>query len=101
MNFKHLDLRFDNKCNLKCRICNPGFSSALYKEYKDLGFNNFTDFGSPYSVSVNDEEFQFILSQLGNVETLFFAGGEISSVRVRDGEVVVFLGCVPQVGRGL
>ena len=76
MNFKHLDLRFDNKCNLKCRICNPGFSSALYKEYKDLGFNNFTDFGSPYSVSVNDEEFQFILSQLGNVETLFFAGGE-------------------------
>jgi radical SAM protein with 4Fe4S-binding SPASM domain len=74
--FKMMDLRFDNKCNLKCRICNPGFSSSLYKEYKDLGFNNFIDYGQPYSQSVSDNDYEFIKSQLGNVETLFFAGGE-------------------------
>jgi len=74
--FRHLDLRFDNKCNLKCRICNPGFSSSLYKEYKALGFNNFKDYGQPYSISVDDDEFNFILSQLVHVKSLFFAGGE-------------------------
>jgi MoaA/NifB/PqqE/SkfB family radical SAM enzyme len=74
--FKMMDLRFDNKCNLKCRICNPGFSSSLYKEYKDLGFGNFVDYGQPYSQSVSDNDYEFIKSQLGNVEVLFFAGGE-------------------------
>ena len=74
--FKHLDLRFDNKCNLKCRICDPGFSSSLYKEYKDLGFTEFKDSGQPYNVSVDDDEFNFILGQLKNVKSLFFAGGE-------------------------
>lgn len=74
--FKHLDLRFDNKCNLKCRICNPGFSSSLYKEYKHLGFGGFVDYGQPYSTSVDEDDYQFILSQLSNVDSLFFAGGE-------------------------
>ena len=76
VNFKMMDLRFDNKCNLRCRICSPTFSSALYKEYKDLGFNNFLDTGSPYNVSVDETEYESIVKQLHNVEILFFAGGE-------------------------
>lgn len=71
-----IDLRFDNKCNLRCRICSPTFSSALYKEYKDLGFTNFIDHGSPYNISVSDKEYEEILPQLHNVDVIFFAGGE-------------------------
>ena len=32
----YLDLRLGNKCNLKCRMCNPGSSSKLYEEQKEL-----------------------------------------------------------------
>jgi len=76
VNFKMIDLRFDNKCNLRCRICNPSYSSSLYKEYKDLEFTNFKDLGQPYSQSIDSDDYEFILSQLHNVDVLFFAGGE-------------------------
>tara|TARA_B100000212_G_scaffold195468_1_gene147466 strand:+ start:593 stop:1855 length:1263 start_codon:yes stop_codon:yes gene_type:complete len=76
--FKLFDLRFDNKCNLRCRMCSPMFSSSLYKEYKDLGFKlgHASSFDSPYHIAVNDKEYKFILSQLKNVKVLMFAGGE-------------------------
>lgn len=72
---KFLDLRWDNKCNLKCRICSPEFSSALYKEFKNLKFA-FKDTGTPYNISVDESEYEVILEQLHNVRFLFFAGGE-------------------------
>lgn len=75
VNLKFLDLRWDNKCNLKCRICSPEFSSALYKEFKNLKFA-FNDSGSPYNISVDETEYEVILEQLHNVKFLFFAGGE-------------------------
>ena len=31
---KYLDLRLSNLCNLKCRMCNPVYSSQIAKEYK-------------------------------------------------------------------
>lgn len=74
--FKMIDLRFDNKCNLRCRICSPDFSSALYKEAKDLGYTNFVDHGSPYNISIDESEYSVILEQLHNVDVIFFAGGE-------------------------
>ncbi len=33
-NPSYLDLRLGNKCNLKCRTCNPLFSSSWYRELK-------------------------------------------------------------------
>lgn len=74
--FRMLDLRFDNKCNLRCRMCTPSFSSALYKEYKDLGFRFQTKMDSAYHIAVDDNEFQFIIDQLKFTKILFFAGGE-------------------------
>lgn len=76
--FRMLDLRFDNKCNLRCRMCHPRFSSALYKEYVDLKYDLFeaADWDSPYHVAVDDKEYQFILDQLKYTKILFFAGGE-------------------------
>ena len=74
--FRMLDLRFDNKCNLRCRMCTPSFSSALYKEYKDLDFPMQTEMSSAYHIAVDDNEYQFILDQLENTKVIFFAGGE-------------------------
>ena len=74
--FRMLDLRFDNKCNLRCRMCSPAFSSALYKEYKDLGYEVGHEWDSAYHVAVDDNEYQFILDQLQYTKVLFFAGGE-------------------------
>jgi radical SAM protein with 4Fe4S-binding SPASM domain len=34
---KHLDVRFDNVCNFKCRYCSPWLSHSWYNEYKSLG----------------------------------------------------------------
>lgn len=74
--FRLLDLRFDNKCNLKCRICTPSFSSALFKEFKDLNFTDWNIQDNAYNISVDDNEYNFILEQLKYVKILFFAGGE-------------------------
>ena len=32
----YMDIRPGNLCNLKCRMCNPGSSSKIYKEQKEL-----------------------------------------------------------------
>ena len=32
----YLDIRPGNLCNLKCRMCNPGNSSKIYKEQKEM-----------------------------------------------------------------
>ena len=37
---KDLDIKFGNKCNLKCKMCFPFASSELWKEWKDLGWNS-------------------------------------------------------------
>lgn len=68
---KSLDIRWNNTCNFKCRMCEPTFSSAWEKDYKALGL----DFQPSYDWSgiVETDEF---LSILKNVTSISFAGGE-------------------------
>jgi sulfatase maturation enzyme AslB (radical SAM superfamily) len=41
---KNLDIRFGNKCNLKCRMCGPTDSDAWYSDYVNLwNGNTYTD----------------------------------------------------------
>ena len=37
---KKIDIKFGNKCNLKCKMCFPYASSELWKEWKELGWNS-------------------------------------------------------------
>jgi len=37
---KKIDLKLGNKCNLKCKMCFPYASSELWKEWKQLGWND-------------------------------------------------------------
>ena len=34
-----LNIKFGNKCNLKCKMCFPYASSELWKEWQELGWN--------------------------------------------------------------
>ena len=74
-----LDLRFDNKCNLKCRICGPMYSTSWFKDAKDLKSKYKIGEGSDrfeYSISIDDKLFDSLLGLLGSIRLLFFAGGE-------------------------
>lgn len=64
---KYYDIRNDNTCNLSCRICHPGASSQLAKEYQRIGW------------TVMDTSRTVRLSQVVNyhtVEKVIVAGGE-------------------------
>ncbi len=69
-----IDLRFSNKCNYKCRICNTDYSSLWYEEEKKLGYNP-----TQKEIKMVNDETAFWDSYkelLPGVKRLHFAGGE-------------------------
>ena len=71
---KHFDIRFSNRCNLKCRSCNSNFSSSWYNDEVKLGYT----FSQTKIKEIENKEsvLDFIFSQLDSVEEIYFAGGE-------------------------
>jgi len=72
--FRYIDVRLSNICNMKCRTCGPSFSSLWAQEENErLG----TDY-SPIIEASSDK--QDLLAQvyelLPTVDKLYFAGGE-------------------------
>jgi len=64
---KYYDIRNDNTCNLSCRMCHPGASSQLVKEYRRIGW------------TVLDTSREVKLSEIvdySTVEKVMVAGGE-------------------------
>jgi sulfatase maturation enzyme AslB (radical SAM superfamily) len=64
---RYYDIRNDNTCNLSCRMCHPGASSQLVKEYQRIGW------------TVIDTSRQVRLSEVidyTTVEKVIVAGGE-------------------------
>jgi len=72
---RRLDIRFDNKCNLKCRICNSDYSTSWYADEVKLGIKPALK-SNVYQQSISPKVFDFIIEQLPNVDEIFFAGGE-------------------------
>ena len=72
---RRLDIRFDNKCNLKCRICSSKFSTSWYSDEIKLGTKPTTK-NNVYTQTISNNVFDFIISQLEYVDEIFFAGGE-------------------------
>jgi len=72
---KRLDIRFDNKCNLKCRICNSTFSTSWYADEVKLGIRK-DDKTNVYRESIPQGVMDFILQHIPTVDEIFFAGGE-------------------------
>ena len=71
-----LDIRFSNKCNYKCRICNSSYSSMWYEEQLKMGE---LSADSPKEMKTAADEALFwesFKSLLPYAERIHFAGGE-------------------------
>lgn len=72
---RYLDIRLNNTCNLKCRMCSGYFSSAIAQEESDL-------FGSRISIDTSlhgrqrKQNLEKILAYVPHAEQIYFAGGE-------------------------
>lgn len=78
-NIDYIDLRSSNLCNLKCRTCNPLFSSRIQSELS----KNYDMLNEYYSydadstlILTNDEDFDYIKNYLPNINRLNLTGGE-------------------------
>jgi hypothetical protein len=63
----YYEIRPSNKCNLQCRMCGPGASHLIGKEYKTLGL---------ISKIPPDHRTDFDLVDFTNLKKLYVAGGE-------------------------
>jgi len=80
VNFKFVELRLGNLCNVKCRTCNPASSTSWAQEYKKL--QQELKFVTQYNVKIDaswteSEEFwEDLLEHSKEVELLYINGGE-------------------------
>jgi len=76
-NFKptYLDIRLNNICNLKCRMCSGYFSSAIAQEETEL-FGNKISVDSTLKSQQRKSNLVKILEYLPFAEKIYFAGGE-------------------------
>lgn len=70
-----LDIRLNNICNLKCRMCSGYYSSAIAQENREL-FPDLVIAEEPLKSRYRQEALEKILKFLPTVEKIYFAGGE-------------------------
>ena len=78
-NFKFIELRLGNLCNVKCRTCNPNSSSQWISEYSKL--QNDLKFVTHYdkidtSWTESDEFWDELLDSSKDLELIYINGGE-------------------------
>ena len=73
--FQHLDVRFSNLCNFKCRMCNHNFSSNWYEDYDKIR-PEFEKEKYPKILKVSDTIANDLKVHLSDIRSIYFAGGE-------------------------
>lgn len=71
----YLDIRLNNICNLKCRMCSGYFSSAIAQEEIEL-FNNKKFVESSMRLQQRTAALGKVIKYLPHCERIYFAGGE-------------------------
>jgi radical SAM protein with 4Fe4S-binding SPASM domain len=71
----YLDIRLNNICNLKCRMCNGYFSSAIAQEEVVL-FDKTESVHSSLQLQQRNLGLKEILDYVSSAEKIYFAGGE-------------------------
>ena len=72
----YLDIRFGNKCNFKCRICNPVSSSAWFKDSNKISkFKNYPKQLEDYYTDSPDF-WEYLTKVKKSLKYFYFAGGE-------------------------
>jgi pyruvate-formate lyase-activating enzyme len=77
--FQHIDIRFSNLCNFKCRMCNHSFSSNWYEDAKKIEHGGWFPFLSGEDTKVlkaSKTIVEDIIPYLGKIKSFYFAGGE-------------------------
>jgi len=80
VNFKFVELRLGNLCNVKCRTCNPSSSTSWSSEYmklqKEITFVTQYDKSINSSWTENDEFWDDLLAHCDDLQLLYINGGE-------------------------
>jgi MoaA/NifB/PqqE/SkfB family radical SAM enzyme len=77
LNVPLVDIRFSNKCNYKCRICDSAYSSLWHDEEIKIGKINPHADSKEMRTAEDDAKFwESYTKMLPNVKRLHFAGGE-------------------------
>jgi molybdenum cofactor biosynthesis enzyme MoaA len=73
-----VDYRSNNLCNFRCRSCSPVFSHLIAKETQDNPkvLTKFFALPEQKYVSVDTDNYQWIIDNLGQIKRLMFTGGE-------------------------
>lgn len=77
--FQHVDIRFSNLCNFKCRMCNHLFSSNWFEDSKKIKINGLFPFTQNKNTKVfkaSENIVNEIIPYLKNIKSFYFAGGE-------------------------
>jgi MoaA/NifB/PqqE/SkfB family radical SAM enzyme len=74
-NIRYLDISLGNKCNLACRMCHPGSSSLLAKQYIELKYTKDTTTTIEFDRSAKDKILELI-NQAPNLASIYLLGGE-------------------------
>lgn len=76
----YIDVRFNNLCNLKCRMCAPHYSTSWFSDHKklyDLKHAKETNNSSyRYAGKTETQALEEIIPHLSHAEIIYFAGGE-------------------------
>lgn len=73
-NLLYWDIRYNNVCNYKCRMCSPHFSTKWYEDSEMLGWGKIP---GPFILIEKFEEWlEDHKNNLTNLQMAYFAGGE-------------------------
>ncbi len=73
--FQHVDVRFSNLCNFKCRMCNHQFSSNWYDDYYKLK-PEYKKEDKSRILKVSETIASDLKQHLNKIKSIYFAGGE-------------------------
>lgn len=72
----YLDIRFSNKCNLRCRICGPWSSSNWAHDFALLNGEKYQGENITYGVKDQTKFLQELRELIPYLQEIYFAGGE-------------------------
>lgn len=72
----YFDIRFNNSCNLRCRMCGPWSSSSWHKDAVQLGMISETSKPLTFAFTNTSSFFEELMPLLEQTEEFYFAGGE-------------------------
>jgi len=76
LEFRSIDLRLGNRCNLRCRMCFPDSSRLLAREYEQLFKDKYSASDSAFDWYRHEKVLSDIIRHSKNLTNLHIAGGE-------------------------